>query len=171
MRRAVPAALLASLSACNLVHGPPKDGECRSNLITIMANEQAYKAEHGRFTLHPAEVGFAPPPGNRYLYRFAPEGPVSRRDGTRGPPPSEAVGLGPDTRSRGVTAEWLDERLPKDLRAELGVRGTCPDCVLTVGCAGNIDDDDTVDVWSISSEDRPTALRGSPLRHVDDRRE
>lgn len=164
---------LMTLSACNLVHGPPRDGECRANLRTILAGEVGVYSEQHRYTTHPAEVGFAPTPGNRYLYLFAGQGEVTRRDALKSPPLNESIGIGPDTRERKVTAEWLRERFPSALTRELGVRGECPQCEVVIGCAGNIDDDDTVDVWSISSADRViegTAVsKGTPYRHLNDR--
>lgn len=164
---------LLAASSCALVKGPPKDGECRANLRSVLALEHGFFQEHQRFSVHPAELGFSLPAGNRYLYRLAPEGPVTRRDGTPSPPPLESVGLGPDTLSRGVTAEWLDERLPPEVRATLGLHGACPACAITIGCVANLDADDDVDVWSISSDDRALpdgglAPRGTALRHRDD---
>jgi hypothetical protein len=35
-----------------------------------------------------------------------------------------------------------------------GVRGTCPDCTLTVACVGNTDGDDELDLLSLSSQER-----------------
>jgi hypothetical protein len=83
------------------------------------------------------------------------------------------VGVGPDTRSRGVTAEWLRERFPAELLPLLGVQGQCPTCEVVIGCAANLDDDDAVDVWTISSADRqlggaPVA-RGTAFHHVSDK--
>ena len=119
-------------------------------------------------------MGFAPAPGNRYLYLFDREGPVARRDDGPSPPLEASVGIGPDTRARGVSAEWLRERLPADVAAQLGLSGVCPACDVTVACVGNIDDDETVDVWSISTKDRvlpsgETVTQGLPWRHVNDR--
>ena len=158
-----------ALTGCNLVRGPPKEGECRSNLRTILAREEDFFSTHRRYSVHPGEVGFAPPPGNRYLYLFAPSGPVSRRDGQPGPGPLEAVGIGPDTRSRGVSLEALLERFPAELRASLGVHGECPACSVTVGCVGKLGAEDEVDVWSIASVDRVVdgepAVRGTAFHH------
>lgn len=173
MRRPLLLAACLAASGCNLLYGPPKDGECRSNLRSILGGELGLLSERGRFTTHPAEIGFAPPPGNRYLYLFEAQGPVSRRDEQPSPSPAESVGIGPDTRSRGVTAEWLRARFPAELLPALGIHGECPQCSITVGCAGNIDDDETVDVWTISSVDRTIggvpAVRGTAFRHVNDR--
>lgn len=164
----VPLSLLL-LSGCWQFRGPPKDGECRGLLRTALALELGLFDEQHRYSLHPAEVGFSPTAGNRYLYLFAAEGDVTRRDGLKGPSPSDSVGIGPDTRERGITAEWILARFPKDLRGDLGVHGECPKCAITLACAGNIDDDETLDVWSISSEDRPFVPRGTAFRHIDDR--
>jgi hypothetical protein len=163
---------LSALAGCNLLHGPPRAGECQSNLRTILSGEENLYAEHQRYSEHPAEVGFAPVPGNRYLYLFAPDGGVTRRDGKASVPLQESVGIGPDTRARGVTAEWLLGRFPPELRAQLGLHGRCPACTITVGCLGNLDDDDAVDAWTIASEDRTLAgslvHRGTPFHHLDD---
>jgi hypothetical protein len=164
--------LLLALGGCNLVRGPPKDGECRANLVGILSGEQNHFSVTGRFSLHPAEVGFAPVPGNRYLYLFAPDGGLTRRDGQPSPPLRESVGIGPDTRARGTTAEWLLARFPPELKAQLGLRGACPACSVTIGCIANLDDDDDVDLWTIASEDRVLdgglVRQGTPFRHLDD---
>ena len=166
-------ALLAA-TGCNLVRGPPRESECRGNLRTIAAKQLALMEARGVYSTHPAQVGFAPAPGNRYLYLFDREGAVARRDDRPSPPLDESVGIGPDTRARGVTVEWLRARLPADVAAQLGLSGTCPACDVTVACVGNIDDDDTVDVWSLSTKDRvlpsgETVTQGLPWRHVNDR--
>jgi len=165
---------LVAGSGCNLVRGPPRESECRGNLRTIVANELALMEARGVYSTHPAEVGFAPAPGNRYLYLFAREGEVTRRDEKPSPSPEASVGVGPDTRSRGVTAEWLRARLPEDVAAQLGLSGTCPACDVTIACVGNLDEDETVDVWSISTRARvlpsgETVTQGLPWRHVNDR--
>lgn len=157
-----------------MIKGPPRDGECRSNLRSVIALEVGFFELNQRYTTNPAELGFAPTAGNRYLYRFAPTGPLNRRDGKPSAPTPELVGIGPDTGRRNVTLEWLDERMPPDVRASLGLAGECPGCQLTVGCVGNIDDDDDVDVWSIATFERLDAsgkaiARGTPMNHLSDR--
>lgn len=165
--------LLVLGSGCALVKGPPRDGECRANLRTIMAGEVAFHEATLRYSVHPRDVGFSPPPGNRYLYLFAPEGQLTLRDGRSVVDPAVAVGVGPDSRSRDVTADWLLARFPADVRALLGIHGECPACQVVVGCVGNIDDDEAVDVWTISTEDRSfegrEVVRGTAYRHRNDR--
>lgn len=176
MRAGVAVLVSLSLAGCNLLRGPPRESECRGNLRSLVGRQVELKEERGVFSVHPAEVGFSPAPGNRYLYLFAAAGEVTRRDDKPSPPPEESVGVGPDTRARGVTAEWLRERLPEDIAGQLGVEGTCPACEVTVACVGNLDGDETVDVWSISTKDRAlgdggVVTRGLPWRHVNDREE
>lgn len=162
------ALLFITLAGCNLVKGPPRDHECRARLRTIIGLETAFYSQHQRYSVHPAEIGFVPSQGNRYLYIFDKEGPLTRRDELASPPHTESVGYGPDTRARGVLLEDLLTKLPDDVRLSLGVEGACPDCNVTVACVGNIDDDPAVDVWSISTKDRPGAVQGTPLHHVND---
>lgn len=166
MRSAVVALVL--LSGCNLVKGLPRDHECRATLRTILGAEDAFFSQAQRYSVHPAEVGFAPAPGNRYLYLFAPKGELTRRDEVASPPITESVGYGPDTRKRNVLLEDLLVKLPRELRDLTGLEGECPKCELTVLCVGNLDDDADLDVWSISTKDRPGALRGTPIHHLRD---
>lgn len=167
MLRLVVVSLLVS-SSCNLVRGPRRDHECRSTLRQIMALEFGFQSEQLRYTTHPHELGFAPSPGNRYLYLFDREGEVTRRDGRPSPAPAASVGYGPDTTQRGVTVEDLLPKLPGEVREQLGLSGTCPACQLIVGCVGNLDEDADVDVWTIATFERPGAARGTPLNFVSD---
>ena len=160
--------LLLVLCSCNLVKGPPRDHECRSTLRQIIGLEFAYYSERNTYSVHPVEIGFAPGQGNRYLYLFAPEGQLTRRDELASPPLGESVGYGPDSKKRNVLLEDLLLKLPKDIRAATGLSGACPDCNVTIACVANLDDDPEVDVWSISTKDRPEAARGTPIHHLKD---
>lgn len=160
--------VLLSMTGCNLVRGPRRDHECRSTLRQIIALEFGFQSERLRYTTHPHELGFAPSTGNRYLYLFDKVGDVTRRDDQPSPSPQESVGYGPDTKKRDLTVEDLLPKFPPQARAMLGLEGTCPDCQLTVGCIGNLDPDADVDVWTISTKDRPGAARGTPLNFASD---
>jgi len=165
--------LLLTLCCCNLVNGPNKNGECRANLQSIIAGEAGLYSEQHRYSTHPFEIAFAPATGNRYLYLLDSTGQVTRRDELPSGPVRESIGVGPDTRARKVTAEWLRARFPAELVATLGIHGTCPTCTFVAGCVGNLDEDDDVDVWTISTADREldggTVHRGTPFHHLDDR--
>ena len=114
--RLVAPSLVLLLAGCNLVKGPPRDHECRARLRTIIGLENAYYSEAQRYSVHPVEIGFAPPQGNRYLYVFDKTGPLTRRDEVPSPPLAESVGYGPDTRRHHVLLEDLLTKLPADLR-------------------------------------------------------
>lgn len=156
---------MMALTGCNLLKGPPGNHECRSTLRSIIALENAYFSERGRYSIHPVEIGFAPAQGNRCLYLFASEGELTRRDDLPSPPLSESVGYGPDTRKRGVLLEDLLLKLPSLVRATLGLEGPCPDCSLTVACVGAVEPNPEAEVWTISTKDRPGAPRGTPLHY------
>ncbi len=162
------ALLLLILTGCNLLKGPPRDHECRARLRTIIGLESSFFSLNQRYSVHPAEIGFVPAQGNRYLYLFAKEGQLTRRDELPSPPLAESVGYGPDTRKRGVLLEDLLVALPREVRDMVGLEGECPNCNITVACVGNIDDDPQVDVWSISTKDRPGGPQGTPIHHVKD---
>lgn len=52
------------------------------------------------------------------------------------------------------------EQLPPGVQAILGMTGTSPQCQISAACAANLDDDDTLDVWVISTGPLP-------LNHAD----
>ncbi len=160
--------LCVTLSGCNMVKGPPRDHECRATLRSIVGLEYAYFSTSQRYSIHPVEIGFAPSQGNRYLYLFAPEGQLTRRDELPSPPLEESVGYGPDSKKRGVLLEDLLTKLPPELRSMTGLHGTCPECDVTIACIGNVDDDPDLDAWTISTSDRPGAARGTPIHHLKD---
>ena len=112
--------------------------ECKAQLRAIVTAERAYFGEYDRFSSKLSEVGFSVEPGNRYQYRL----------GT-GPFGEEAIGVDAQKVPGAKSADY-DAALPAELRAKLGVKGTCPQCELTVTCVGNVDSDDAYDVWSVT---------------------
>ena len=147
----------------------PKDREAQSNLKGAFAAERSYFSEKDAFTVAIDQVGFSPERGNRYLYAFASDGellvPGKRALGH--------VGVEPDAaRHPGVEVAALERAIPDALWDEVGITGECPACSITIVAAGNLDDDATIDVWSISTKDRTIdgtpVTAGTPWRHVDD---
>ena len=62
---------------------------------------------------------------------------------------------------------------PPALWENVGLRGSCPKrCVLTVVAGANLDEDDIIDLWSVSTNDRVldgvTVPAGMPFNRVDD---
>lgn len=145
-----------------------RQSECKSNLRTFATVERALFAAEQRYSTRVAGLGWLPERNNRYLYRLGP-GPLSVR-ATREPAP-----LAPGDEGVGVDTAMSSARAVLDVPPtgpKPGLRGTCPACELTMVCAGNLDDDDTLDVWaltlsSLAEGDRFVAVTGE-LQHVLD---
>jgi type II secretory pathway pseudopilin PulG len=150
------AGILAAIAIPNFVRyqARAKQAECRVNLKAALAAEEAFKLEHDAYTTSPAQLGFAPE-GTRSILRFASTGPLA------------SVGLTPQ-RPGGPSGELLDRGIPSDLRAKLGIDGTCPDCSINIACVNDVDNDPTVDVWSISSAARDGIPAGQLHNEVND---
>ncbi|WP_338865423.1 hypothetical protein [Myxococcus stipitatus] len=111
-----------------------------------------------------AKVDFPMQRGNRYTY-FAGRGPVELRDTTPSVGADTATVIGADTeflkQQKDSTESLVSfEQLPPGVQAVLGMTGTCPQCQISAACAANLDDDDTLDVWVISTGPLP-------LNHAD----
>jgi type IV pilus assembly protein PilA len=160
--------ILAAIAIPNFIkfQSRSKQSEVRANLRAAFTAQKAFFDESKAFSLHPQAVGFSPEMGNRYLYAFALTGPIEANASKLAP---EAVGVGADTtRFPTVSNPALLAAIPPELARSVGVVGQCPDCVVTLVAAGNIDNDETIDVWSISSADRPGAVAGTPFNDVSD---
>jgi type II secretory pathway pseudopilin PulG len=138
-----------------------RQSECKAQLRAVAVAEQALYAENQRYTTRWAELNLSVEKGNRYQYRV-------------GPGPLAEEGLSVDVLAHPApTPPELDDAIPREVRAELGLKGTCPACVLTASCVGNLDDDLTLDVWSVtlSFKKEPggySASGGFPVNLVDD---
>lgn len=168
--------VLAAIAIPNFIRfqSRSKQAECKANLKAAWLGEKLHFDERSEYSPHVRDAAFSPEPGNRYLYVFDATGALQEPGG---PAVEGAVGVGPDTRRHpSASAGAYRAAIPPSLVAELGVRGTCPDCTFTAACVGNVDNDATLDVWSISSKDRVDAdglpvPAGQPLHEVDDSRE
>lgn len=154
-----------------------KQSEVKSNLKMAFVGEVLTFEEQRTYSTSLEATNFTPERGNRYLYLLSTDGEVQPRNAPTTPPAGQFTGVGPDTFRHGeVNVEALERAIPRDLWSELGVSGTCPDaCSATIVGAGNIDTDDTIDVWSISTKERTidgvTVPAGTPHCHVDDTKE
>ena len=130
--------------------------ECKVNLKTFYRDARAAMdsdANPGDL----AKVGFEPPRGNRYAYFVGP-GPMEERGAAQVTMAPEVQAVGVDTFKFPKMRSLTFRDLPPDVASQVGVSGQCPDCTITMACAGDIDnnDSDSPDVWSISSQDRKT---------------
>jgi hypothetical protein len=136
-----------------------KQVECKANLRSLHTAQQALRAEQDLYTLNVAKLGWSPERGNRYAYFLSATGELQDRSGASAAPAEDLVGVGVDTykfqKARALTQ--ADLRVPLAGDVEPGLMGTCPRCDFTAVCIGNVDNDDTLDVWSISSQERSSA--------------
>lgn len=160
--------ILAAIAVPNFMkyQARAKQSEVKSNLKAAYNAEKAFYEESKAFSLHPEQVGFAPERGNLYLYAFAVKGPVAPNTGA---PAKDAMAVGIDTQKFPTMSNELAlNAIPREVADKIGVSGQCPECDFTIGAAGNIDNDPTMDVWTISSVDRPGAPAGTPFNEVND---
>ncbi|MCY1035028.1 pilin [Corallococcus sp. BB11-1] len=152
--------IMAAIAIPNFIkfQARSKQAECKVNLKYLYTSAMTRLAEDqplGSLT----ELGFVPEPGNRYAYVLSlPDSfvPVSARFTALDPSEIQAA---------------LD-----NAGVEPGVEGECPECTLTAACVGNVDNDDTLDVWSISTAERTDAegkaiAPGEAYLHVNDVKE
>ena len=151
--------ILAAIAIPNFIRfqAKSKQSECKTNLKAAYVAQKSYFAEKDDYGETAEEIGFMPEGRNRYLYRVGPDSVI------------------PAQQSQ-TSAEQLEAGLPPGLKNKLGVQGSCPDdCEVTMACAGNIDNDDTIDVWSISTAQRVVGGEvvppGVPFNERDDVRE
>jgi len=106
-----------------------KQAECRANLKALYAAQKSLYAERSEYSGDPEVVGFSPSSPQRYSYFLSAE-EQGWLIGDRNSPPA-----------------------PDPELADLGVSGECPECGFTAMCMGQIDQDETLDVWLVSSEE------------------
>jgi len=149
--------ILAAIAIPNFIkfQARSKQSEAKANL------KAAYTSEIG-------EVGFSPMPGNRYMYSFSTEGELSEAGGAKG------SGVKADSKKfPTIDNEAIEKGVPQEIWADSGLEGECPKaCSITIVAAGNIDNDETIDVWTVSTKDRVidgvSVPAGMPHNNVND---
>jgi type IV pilus assembly protein PilA len=143
--------------------------EVKQNLKAAFTAEKAYYAEKDAYSESIEQVGFMPERGNRYRYFLSSRGDMFIPGSPLGTHSNVAADLKKDLVSGNAT---LQAGVPTFLMAEAGIKGACPSCNITIVAVGNIDSDPTLDVWSISTEDRSIGgervQAGTPHCHVND---
>jgi hypothetical protein len=149
--------------------------ECRHTLKQIAQAEERWFSAHSAYSTDPVELGFFPKRGNRYSYFLAASGPLQPRSTVDPPRPERGTaGIEADTFQFPEQRAYAQGELPALLDgAVVGVAGTCPRCSFTAACVGNVDEDATLDVWSVSSKLRvkaggETVGGWEPFNEVDD---
>jgi type IV pilus assembly protein PilA len=166
--------VLAAIAIPNFIkfQARSKQHECKANLKAWYTTQRAYFHERNTYSASIEEVGFSPERGNRYAY-FAGPGPVVDQGAPQVVRTAAMRGIGVDTVRHAGGKPISLEQLPAGLGSMAGVHGECPDCNITLVCAGQVDNDDTLDVWSISTQDRrqedgTSIPLGVPFNHVND---
>ena len=120
--------VLAALAIPNFIRFQVKSKqvECKTNLRSAWSAQQRYFGEKNVYGESAEEIGFKPEGRNRYTYRIGPESII------------EATLT--ETPSRELEAGY-----PRGLMSTAGIKGDCPECSVTMLCAGNIDADATID--------------------------
>lgn len=154
--------VLAAIAIPNFIRfqSRAKQAECKTMLRSAYTAEKAWFAEHDAYSTNPQELGVSAEPTARALVRFG-QGPLGTES------------LLPGTAANRTPAPVLDHGIPAAVRRELGITGTCPDCNVTIACALNLDNDDTIDVWTVSTAERTdgdgmSILPGQPHNDVSD---
>jgi len=164
--------ILAAIAIPNFIRfqSRAKQSECRTNLRSFYVGQRAASFEGG-YQREFSKAGFSPERGNRYAY-FVAAGPMENRSGPEAQRLEGAQAIGVDTFKFKDARPITFEQLPPQVAQQAGLSGECPDCNITLVCAGNIDGDDTLDVWSISTGERTiegkSVAEGEPFQHVND---
>jgi len=118
-----------------------KQSECKTTLRALYRDQVNYRVAHGRYAGRFSDLDFQVGPRNRYAYLLSDSEviPVDPRYRTGFDPVAEVHPFG------------------------VGVK----EDAFVAACVGNIDDDPTLDVWTISSADRSVPA-GTPLNEVND---
>lgn len=150
-------------------HPRAKQSEAKVNLKAIAAASRAFSADDGGCSARIAQIGFAPERGNRYLYALSTDGPLE----LPGRRVADAVGVLADTAKHPqLDNEALERGVPEALWDTIGLSTDGGTCEVTAIAVSNLDDDDDLDVWTISTGDRTidggTVDAFVPHQHLDD---
>lgn len=159
--------ILAAIAIPNFMkfQAKSKQSEAKGNLKGIFTSQKAYYQEKNRYSSLVGTIGFAPERGNRYAYYLGAESPlIARTDGTD--PTSgdlkAASGFEVDTfkhedATTNPTALGTIEYTENSNGVTIThsgfgtIEGSCPVCEFEAVAVGNIDNDSTVDTWSVAS--------------------
>lgn len=160
--------ILAAIAIPNFIRfqARSKQSEAKANLKALYTAEKAWFHEKDTYSPVVTVVGFAPERNNRYAY-FA---------GSNASNYIDRAGTAGDS-STCTNCEWITVDTFKYTTGTTtngggtfssgsqnpGVQGTCPiGCQFLGEAAGNIDNDDTYDRWSIHTQSRTMSSENNP---------
>jgi type IV pilus assembly protein PilA len=154
--------ILAAIAIPNFIkfQARSKQSEVKANLKAIFVAERAYMQERDTFSKSVVDIGFSPERGNRYAYYVgAVTGCEARATAV---PVAGTACIQVDTFKYGasVTAEPAPAFSPS-------VQTETQPQYFTATAAGNIDNDPSLDLWSVSSESRAAAATSAAATGKD----
>ena len=164
--------ILAAIAIPNFVkfQARSKQSEAKANLKAMFTAQKDFSAEKDRFSSLAGEIGFAPERNNRYAYFVSGGGTQEDRTGTTAAPLPTDTSISYDKFKYGATGAFAValNTLPASAcsLANPGLDTATPPN-WTGMAQGQIDNDNTMDLWSISSATRsagtaPCASAGAP---------
>jgi len=153
--------ILAAIAIPNFVkfQARSKQSEAKANLKAMFTAQKAYTAEKDRFSTLTGEIGFSPERNNRYAYFNGPAaGTMEDRTLAVPAPLSTDTRLFYDVFKYGTAAPFAValNTTPASAcaLAAPGIDTTGATPVWTGMAQGQVDNDNTMDLWSISSTSR-----------------
>lgn len=127
-----------------------KAKDCTAKLANLHVYQRAYYGSRSAYSDKLGEVtGYVE--SSHYALVLG-EGEDFIRFG--GPVDMVSVGAFPSDNSLDLERILRGVEVAKERGVGPGVRGLCPKCEFTAICVGQLDDDETLDVWSIASDER-----------------
>jgi type IV pilus assembly protein PilA len=154
--------ILAAIAIPNFVkfQARSKQSEAKANLKAMFTAEKAYSAEKDKFSELTGEIGFSPERNNRYAYFVGAAGTTEGRVGVNVAPLATDSIISYDQFKYGTTAPF-DAPLNTVPASTCGTWAPGVDTTTTPGTPiwygfanGQIDNDGTMDLWSISTASR-----------------
>jgi type IV pilus assembly protein PilA len=150
--------ILAAIAIPNFIkfQARSKQSEAKANLKAMYTAEKAYFQEKDTYSASVATIGFAPERGNRYQYNLnGTGGTLDNRAGTLASTLSTADGISIDTFK--YPNAYSDAPMAALACGDTAAVVTGALGNFTGSAQGNVDNDSTVDQWTISSVGRTTA--------------
>jgi type IV pilus assembly protein PilA len=145
--------ILAAIAIPNFIkfQARSKQSEAKANLKAIYTAEKAYFQEKDTYSPEVGRIGFAPERGNRYAYGLAATPTYDDRTGTVPSTPSTATGIMVDKFkfTSEVSNPAFSGPCGTTIALVTGVTGS-----FVASAVGNIDNDTTLDQWSVASFSR-----------------
>jgi type IV pilus assembly protein PilA len=168
--------VLAAISVPNFLKllARSKQAEAKTNLRALYELEQAHQMEFAIFTTSVLRLAFNPERGNRYEYLLQNSGTLDDRTSTTASTLTTATGIMVDVFRYGTQATTS---IPAQSACDVAFVSPGPvGAQFTALAIGNIDDDPTYDIWSISSQSRlqlgcdvsANVAAGEPANDVND---